>query len=359
MSIEVDTPQLVLLIGTVVLALVFFIRNRLEKNKQFDCIFKIPAVSEKFDYKITEPLRFRPWKPVYHMVMNISKVVPEDWLHIDREYDWMVRHHQELLEKYPTKTCQANPSKETLAGCQELYNTVFSVLSQKYPEYFKLEKGFIINTLRNVTVPFPAESTKMTSKQLLRVLVENTEEDYQVLQHATDSDEYILRAVGGLTSDGFMWADKIDLQLTDVHGPVPQYKEKLQKSMNRYFNKIEPGSIIQRFTWGITIGSASSLSKFELTKDVTGTGPDGSLSINDIDFHTDCWVRVERQVPTKLPKTGFLILTQHTYWYPIDTIKEEGLGEMTAQAIESWPEGFAKYKSRETYGDAVCEYLRM
>lgn len=359
MGIQVDTPQLLLVLSAVALTVAYFIRSYL-KNKPFQCIFKISPVSEKYDYKTTPQLRFRPWKPVYHMVMNISKVVPDDWLHIDREYDWMIKHHQELLEKYPTKTCQANPSKQVLAGCQELYNTVFSVLSQKYPEYFKLEKGFIINTIRNVTVPFPAESTKMNSKQLLRVLVENTEEDYQVLQHATDSDEYILRAVGGLTSDGFMWADKIDLQLTDVHGPVPQYKEKLQKSMNRFFNKVEPGSIIQRFTWGIAIGSASELSKFELTKDVKGTAPNGGLSINDIDFHNECWVRVERQVPTKLPKTGTLILTQHTYWYPIDVIKEEGLGEMTAQAIESWPEEtFAKYKSRETYGEAVCQYLRM
>lgn len=46
--------------------------------------------------------------------------------------------------------------------------------------------------------------------------------------------------------NGFNTATKLNLELRDIHTPIPQYKEKLEKSMDRYFEKLKAGKFIQR-----------------------------------------------------------------------------------------------------------------
>jgi hypothetical protein len=36
------------------------------------------------------------------------------------------------------------------------------------------------------------------------------------------------------------------MKLRDIHGPVPGYKEKLEKSMDRFFEKLEVGRVVRR-----------------------------------------------------------------------------------------------------------------
>lgn len=51
-----------------------------------------------------------------------------------------------------------------------------------------------------------------------------------------------------------------------------------------------------------------------------------------------------------------------TYLYPVKQLKEEGLGEEFATAIEGLSKGNApgmwQYKAAVRWGPAVCEYLR-
>lgn len=348
--------MLLFLLGVVLVALIFLIAVQLRQEKRVKCIYQVEPVPEKYDWRFIEPKKYRPMKPVYHMIMNVGKVSPDDWLHIDSDYKWVTESHTRILNGEKDLTCKVNGSSETLKAVQELYELVLDVLIQRYPSYF-VKKGYsVYNAIRNVEMPFSASASKLTAEQLLRILMENTEEDFQVLQYDANCDEYVIRAIGGLTSDGFLWQTKLNKKLTDVHAPVPGYAEKLKNSMNKFFNKLQPGSIIQRFTWGIHIGSQDK--KFHPIKSYKGSGPNGIVTESDVDFNKEAWLRVERQVPMKLPKTKFLILTQHTYWYPLKELKEEGIGPMTAQSIEAWPQPFADYKGRDQWADAVCNWLR-
>lgn len=342
---------LVLIFGAVGLLLVLY---SVSKKKIYAP--KVDAVSKDYDWRTRVPENFRPMKPVYHMVMNVGKISPDNWLYIDSDYEWVTSVHSKILDEHPNDTCKANASAETSRAIEELYDLVFGVLVQQYPQYFVVKGKTIINTILNTRIPRYGSGSKLSSEELLRVLMKNTEEDFQLLQHDPVSDEFVVRGIGGLTSDGYSWKKKLNRKLTDVHTPVPGYKEKLKNSMNKFFKKLQPGLFIQRFTWGIHIGSCEQI--YYPVRDHEGSGEGGKFKESDIDFEKGAWLRVERQVPTKLPKSGFLILTQHTFWYPLKDLKNEGIGDLTATSIEAWPEVFAEYKGRPDWGEAVNSWLR-
>jgi Protein of unknown function (DUF3445) len=73
-------------------------------------------------------------------------------------------------------------------------------------------------------------------------------------------------------------------------------------------------------------------------------------------------VRCERQTLHRLPKSKALVFAFKTYMYPIRDIKEEGLGEELATAIDGLKGGNVPemhfYKRGVEWGTAVKKYLR-
>jgi hypothetical protein len=64
----------------------------------------------------------------------------------------------------------------------------------------------------------------------------------------------------------------------------------------------------------------------------------------------------------RLPITKALVFSFKTYLYPLKDIKDEGLGEELAQAIDGLKEGSVPamhfYKRGVIWGEAVKRYLR-
>jgi hypothetical protein len=64
----------------------------------------------------------------------------------------------------------------------------------------------------------------------------------------------------------------------------------------------------------------------------------------------------------RLPITKALVFSFKTYMYPLKDIKDEGLGEELAQAIDGLKEGSIPamhfYKRGVVWGEAVKTYLR-
>jgi hypothetical protein len=74
------------------------------------------------------------------------------------------------------------------------------------------------------------------------------------------------------------------------------------------------------------------------------------------------YLRCERQMLHRLPITKALVFSFKTYLYPLKDIKDEGLGEELAQAIDGLKEGSVPamhfYKRGVIWGEAVKKYLR-
>ncbi|GLI78784.1 hypothetical protein PoHVEF18_007105 [Penicillium ochrochloron] len=170
-----------------------------------------------------------------------------------------------------------------------------------------------------------------------------------------DGDSVTLKGFVTCFPNGFNTAKKLNLKLRDIHTPVPQYKEKLEKSMDRFFDKLKVGKFVKRANW--TIQNTDRLFT------ATGNhGYEGEVATQE-DLNLDiARVRVERQFLHRLPQTRALLFSFKTLLYPLSEIKEEGLGGTLAEAIDGLKggnaPGFHFYKRAAVWGESAKAYLR-
>ncbi|ONH70176.1 hypothetical protein BON22_0627 [Cyberlindnera fabianii] len=164
-------------------------------------------------------------------------------------------------------------------------------------------------------------------KQLHVYLSRFLEEDYIILYPDTenyDTDEYIFKGGIFAFAAGFDPQVRFKKPLTEIHGPVPEYRTKLRPQMNRFFDKLKPGTWVRRNNWSIQTHNmvfAMSENKGKEDEEITSLDPD------TLDFEREVFFRSERQILTKLPKTGAIIFSIRTYLTPMKQLRDEGIGE--------------------------------
>ncbi len=108
------------------------------------------------------------------------------------------------------------------------------------------------NTATNDSYPLtPPTSTLDT----LHILGGALEDDFLFLLPSPDGDGYTLQGFVTCFPSGFDTSRKFGLKLREIHGPVPGYREKLEGSMDRYFERLEVGKFVMRVNVGVPFSS--------------------------------------------------------------------------------------------------------
>ncbi|OJD26666.1 hypothetical protein ACJ73_01949 [Blastomyces percursus] len=387
-------------------------RAEIERQKKFDailCTSAFPPVEplQKFDWEKTEPLKLRPYKPKYHLTMALENLDPSELILMDKTYRERITLRRELLKKFPDVVCRVNKDNEEdpriRAAVHELYRYIMGIyLPNRYPQMFKLvqtdfETGPAL-MVRNLTTMelFPIQiSSTRTTRSILETLIKSVDEDILILlpepnysddkgknsgqgkaqqkkdekKNKNDSDDspsdssdevkYILEAYATCFPSGFDTREKLGKPLADIHEPVPGYKLKLEKSMDRFFHKLPAGKYVKRVNWSVTV-DAELFSPFggihaHKGEEIT------QLKLKEMDLD-NTFLRCERQTLFRLPQSGAMVFSFHTYRYPIQEIKDEGSAEDLAAAIDGVGEGsipaMAVYKRIPAWGEAIKEFLR-
>ncbi|RAH45023.1 heme-dependent oxidative N-demethylase family protein [Aspergillus brunneoviolaceus CBS 621.78] len=374
-----------------------------------------------FDWETTEPLQFRPFKAKYHLTMALSNLDFSTLIPIDKTYRSRLAYRQSLLSKYPSVVVGVTPTAETEgslahSAVRELYEFVLGVyLPTRYPGVFDLidspgsssrsssslgpesstsdekEEGglaeptattekkpkYLLNRITNHSIPTKCPTS---AREALTTLGTVVDEDFLILlptsqvgppygdeEKKAEEDEYTLQAYTTFYPAGFDTREKLGCTLSAIHDPVPRYKEKLEKSMDRFFARLEVGRFVQRVNWSVTTGTELFAAFGGIHGDTTNDGgekggkDDGVMASDELNVD-DTFLRCERQTLHRLPETKTLVFTFHTYTYPVRTVKEEGLGEELAQAIDGLKGGSVPemwwYKRGAVWGEAVKAYLR-
>ncbi|KAJ5141800.1 hypothetical protein N7526_002795 [Penicillium atrosanguineum] len=327
---------------------------------------------ENFHLDSSEPPKFRPFKPKYHLTMGLETLGCSDFLIFDKTYPERLKIRRSLVQQHPEDVIGiiSDSDARIRLAVEELYSHLFKIyLPARYPSIFKTtrDKTDHINSVENLITGsiIPADAESISLHVALKIISENIDEDFFILlPHKTDEDTpgdvvYVLEAYSACFPSGFQPRDKIGKRLADIHRPVPKYKEKLQKSMDRFFARLEAGRLVKRVNWAVTVDE-------ELYSNFDKSGPafEGTLkkmTMKDLDLNKT-FLRSERQTLHRLPASDAIVFAFHTYLYPIQDIKAEGSGEDLALAIDglqsgSVPEIFT-YKNGEKWADAVKQYLR-
>jgi hypothetical protein len=159
---------------------------------------------------------------------------PDWWLELDNLYEKRIKQRKGLFAKHGEGVLQALPGSEL--ACKELMEMVVQFLCVRYPHYFRLDRQNMV--LYNSIL---GTESDLKSTTPLQVLLDNVPEDFAIMLRNPDTGYYYFRAGVICSALGWNVASKIGQQLHEIHAPIPDYKEKMSFSMDRWVTqKIPP-----------------------------------------------------------------------------------------------------------------------
>ncbi|RDW86553.1 heme-dependent oxidative N-demethylase family protein [Aspergillus mulundensis] len=376
-----------------------------EKNtEQTPSGYPLLAPVPNFNWETTEPLVFRPFKPKFHLTMAITNLNLSDLIPMDKTYLSRLSLRKDLLAQHADVVrgvnIQAhNPAKNEEireALCEWYEYAMGTYLPERYPSMFRIvsgdteKRGTMLESLvTGLRVPIDPEelmhtvSTSSTDEvaqekvkllHLLDTLGTWIDEDFLILVPSPvsptpddptpdPSTQYHLEAYTTYYPAGFDTRKKLGRTLQQIHVPLPRYKQKLSMSMDRFFERLEVGKAVMRVNWSIMPKGTGLFAAFGGLHDHSPDEAPREERIEPEGFDgEETFLRCERQTLHRLPKSKAVLFAFHTYTYPIRDIREEGLGEELATAIEgleggSVPEIYP-YKNGPYWGTAVKAFLR-
>jgi hypothetical protein len=328
--------------------------------------------------------------------------------HIDKLYLSRLAARRKILEDHPNAIA-CLPSATGMVN--ELYSYLTSTyLPARYPTIFHLAPPgstatHLLNTLTLDLLPLTPPSDPLVA---LRSLVTTLDDDFIMLLPSSpsspseDNTPFSLQAYIWCYPAGFVPRNLLGLPLAAIHAPVPGYASKLEKSMDRYFSRLEVGRVVTRtnvsplgpyfpFTslpvsyfpiWSDRDTQAKTHHPLQWSIATTPNlwedglngshhlyeNQDPSLTGSEIDI-AQCYLRCELQTLFALPGSGGRVLGLHLYMYPLTEIKEEkakdgekSVAEELCQAIDGLTKGNVpemwRYKRAVVWVEMVREFLR-
>ena len=296
---------------------------------------------------------------------------------MDNTYPERIKYRAKIMREHTTNVVNVNDDTRIAPAVREYYTFMLGTyLPLRFPRMFKLHeteyetgKTFMLENKISGALFQANPTNSVATKQLLETLGRTIDEDVLFLlpEEDTEKDEgkdakYILQAYVCCCPSGFSPSSKLGLRLANIHGPVPGYADKLEGSMDRFFAKLEVGKYVKRYNWTVTVNTdlyaggsdTNHLKEGEKAREMT----DAEFK----DVLEETYLRCERQTLHRLPGSKAIVFSFKTYRYKIKDVKEEGVGEELAEAIEGMTAGnvpgMYAYKRGVVWGEAVKRYLR-
>ncbi len=151
---------------------------------------------------------------------------------------------------------------------------------------------------------------------------------------------------------GWSIADKIGKPIDSVHGPVPQYADLMSKATNNLLERLKPNRPVWRANWGVRASGSLDQSPKHMRCLGQTMAP---LTAEDVAVR--CHFRVERQTLSRLPLSGDILFTIHTYQCRICELEKWQQRNLLG-VLESCPEATLNYKGIAPLADLLRADLR-
>ncbi|KIK45815.1 hypothetical protein CY34DRAFT_22348 [Suillus luteus UH-Slu-Lm8-n1] len=271
--------------------------------------FPHPRPVHDFNIACARPRPYRPFRWEYHQNMSLKRLEPDYWLELEGTYRERISQRRQIYALHGKRVIDELPGSE--AASKELMEMVIQYLCLRYPQQFEFDewtstfRNHILNSTVNISTVHP-----------LVFLLENVPEDFLITQEDPDTGLYTLRAAVSTSAVGWNISQKIGKPLHEIHGPVPDYKEKMAFSMDRYFSKMPCNKPIQRGSWGLEIGEPLYLQTDEVDwSHRQHQNPNLPLS--------DIYMRVDWQTLRRLPKSRAIVFNFKALFTPVTDFRNE------------------------------------
>ena len=250
-----------------------------------------------------------PWlSPSLRRLPGMQPLDPADWLLVDDAYCAQMALRARLMAEAPERIAGVLPRGR--AALDELIDTVLAAL-RAHPSF--AADGAAIRRPDGRRVHVDPEAP-------LRTLNGLVQEDFCVMDKAPGEDEH--RLVAGLLAFPSSWtlAEKLGRSLSRIHAPVAPYDAGMAHRVQRLFDGIRAG----RPMWRANALIYDDPALFQPRREADPRDPARA----DAEPGPGRYLRSERQCLLRLPRTGAVVFSIHTWVVPIAALspaQAEGL----------------------------------
>ena len=164
------------------------------------------------------------------MTMAIQNTPLSDLIAMDSTFASRCQLRKSLVQNHRHEILAANP--RGVPAVLELYRWLTRVyLPRRFPSiYTLLEDGKgLMNEVTGTVMPMDFEENVNGAETALQILGENVDDEFLIMlpsQNPADDGKYRLEAFVNCFPSGFNTRSKLGLLLSEIHNPVPGYKEK-------------------------------------------------------------------------------------------------------------------------------------
>lgn len=219
---------------------------------------------------------------------GIAPFDPAQWLDVDDAYADQMAERRRLLEAREAEVLQCAPV--ALPAARELLNTVCDHLAAHHAG-FEVGAGEVTTPDERVVIRDP--------ERPLHTLAHLVQEDFCILQKR--GDEHVLTAALLCFPASWRLDEKFLRPLTHIHQTVDEYDAGIEKRVQRLFDGVKVGRPLWRFN-ALRYADAA-LFQPRSVHDPRQQPSDGA----------EKFLRSERQCILRLPESGAVVFSIHTY----------------------------------------------
>jgi hypothetical protein len=257
------------------------------------------------------------------MRMGLSPIPEDEWLEFGADHDEQMAAKRALLATRRDAVLLHLPGSD--AASAETLEAIRDVLRKHHPDRDR--------NAAPETHPLEAASRLV-------------QEDLCVLQPGEGG----YRLVAGCVCFPSNWslAEKLGQPVRAIHGPVPGFDPTLADPVDRFFERLDPGRLVMRFNW--LVHDTPELHQVDRVPELT--------PISAEEAGERLWLRVERQVLRRLPRSGGVLFTIRTHVHPLgEAIATPKDAAALAAALRSMAPALWAYRRMDRIGPPLLAWL--
>ena len=260
----------------------------------------------------------------------------------------------QILASDPRYYCQCPRGAEPLAW--EALALLLPDMARHWPRHFTLEQGgdrwAWTNRLLGTHTAFTPGDAATLPRPPLDWLGRQVQEDLILMAAGPDGESV---CAAGHLCFGASWCldDKLGRGFGDIHGPVPGFRERIGRPADLMMRRLKAGRPTGRLNWTI-----SATDRLNQAPAVAHEWAHLKRGITARNAGARCFLRVERQTFSRLPRTGGVLFTIRTYNTPVSEVAADPARRRRFTAVvRGIPPATRGYKGMAPFADALLRYL--
>lgn len=291
----------------------------------------------------------------YAMALGVRALRPDETLiEVDEaHYAGELARKASMLATNLRARFQAEPGTEPQQW--ETVTELLPLMASQHPRHFALEveggRWRWHNRLLGTETRFTPGDEGSLPQAPLDWLGRQVQEDLLLMDGTREG----LPLVAGQLCFPSMWSleEKLGRPVLDIHAPVPGFVEKLGASTTRLMKGLKPGRAVTRCNWALTVTDRMDLEPWSL--------PEWRHLFEGITAENAgerCYLRLERQTLSLLPRTGAILFTIHTYRAPVAReVEDPARRRRLANVLRTVPVDTLTYKRITPFLEPLLAWL--